>query len=102
MSDSPIKFGTDGWRAVIADDFTFDNVRICAQAVANYLADVKMVDRGLVIGYDTRYGSERFAASAAEIIAGNGIKTYLCRRALPTPLRPIPNWPLPPSSRPWL
>jgi len=86
MSDSPIKFGTDGWRAVIAEDFTFDNVRICAQAVANYLADVKMADRGLVIGYDTRYGSERFAAAVAEIIAGNGIKAYLCRRALPTPV----------------
>ena len=42
MSDSPIKFGTDGWRAVVAEDFTFDNVRICAQAVANFLADVNM------------------------------------------------------------
>jgi phosphomannomutase len=86
MSDSPIKFGTDGWRAVIAEDFTFDNVRICTQAVANFLADVNMADKGLVIGYDTRYGSERFAAAVAEIIAGNGIKAYLCRRALPTPV----------------
>jgi len=84
--DSPIKFGTDGWRAVIAEDFTFDNVRICAQAVANFLANVKMADRGLVIGYDTRYGSERFAATVAEIIAGNGIKAYLCRKPLPTPV----------------
>ena len=86
MSDSPIKFGTDGWRAVIAEDFTFDNVRICAQAVANFLADVNMADKGLVIGYDTRYGSERFAAAIAEIIAGNGIKAYLCRKPLPTPV----------------
>jgi len=86
MSDSPIKFGTDGWRAVIAQDFTFDNVCICAQAVANFLVDVKMADRGLVIGYDTRYGSERFAAAVAEIIAGNGIKAYLCRKPLPTPV----------------
>ncbi len=86
MSSSPIKFGTDGWRAVIAEDFTFDNVRICAQAVANFLADVKMADKGLVIGYDTRYASERFAVAAAEIIAGNNIKAYLCRRALPTPV----------------
>ncbi|MFC1998119.1 phosphoglucomutase/phosphomannomutase family protein [Chloroflexota bacterium] len=86
MSESPIKFGTDGWRAVIAQDFTFDNVRICAQAVANFLTDVKMADRGLVIGYDTRYGSERFATAVAEIIAGNGIKAYLCRKALPTPV----------------
>jgi len=85
MSDSPIKFGTDGWRAVIAEDFTFDNVRICAQAVANFLADVKMAEKGLIIGYDTRYGSERFAAAVAEIIAGNGIKAYLCSEALPTP-----------------
>ena len=86
MRDSPIKFGTDGWRAVIAEDFTFDNVRICAQAVANYLADVKMAGKGLVIGYDTRYGSERFAAAVAEILAGNGIKAFLCRKALPTPV----------------
>ncbi|MBT3362316.1 MAG: phosphoglucomutase/phosphomannomutase family protein [Chloroflexi bacterium] len=84
--DSPIKFGTDGWRAVIAKDFTFDNVRICAQAVANYLADVGLADRGLVVGYDTRYGSERFADAVAGVIAANGIKTYLCRKALPTPV----------------
>jgi alpha-D-glucose phosphate-specific phosphoglucomutase len=79
-----IKFGTDGWRAIIAEDFTFDNVRIVAQAVANYLQDLGQAPRGLVVGYDTRFGSENFAASVAEVLAGNGIKCYLCDRAAPT------------------
>jgi alpha-D-glucose phosphate-specific phosphoglucomutase len=80
-----IKFGTDGWRGIIAEDFTFDNVRIVAQSVANYLKDVGLADRGLVIGYDTRFDSEYFAAATAEIVAANGIKCYLCDRAAPTP-----------------
>jgi len=80
-----IKFGTDGWRAVIAEDYTFENVRICAQAVAKYLMDTKVADKGLVIGYDTRFASENFAAAAAEVVAGNGIRVYLCDRAAPTP-----------------
>jgi alpha-D-glucose phosphate-specific phosphoglucomutase len=80
-----IKFGTDGWRAIIAQDFTFDNVRICAQAVAQYLVDSKATDKGLVIGYDTRFASEDFASAVAEVIAGNGIRAYLCDRFAPTP-----------------
>ncbi|MFC2024166.1 phosphoglucomutase/phosphomannomutase family protein [Chloroflexota bacterium] len=83
--DSVIKFGTDGWRGVIAEDFTFDNVRLCAQAVAEYLKETGLSRRGLVIGYDTRFASEDFAAAAAEVAAGNGIKTYLCPHATPTP-----------------
>ena len=81
-----IKFGTDGWRAIIAEDFTFGNVRVCAQSVANYLKDAGLAHRGLVIGYDTRFGSEDFAAAAAEVVAANGIKVYLCRKATPTPV----------------
>ena len=81
-----IKFGTDGWRAIIADDFTFDNVRICAQSAADYLKAAKLSDRGMVIGYDTRFASEDFAAAAAEVIAANGIKVYLCESAAPTPV----------------
>jgi alpha-D-glucose phosphate-specific phosphoglucomutase len=84
--DKVIKFGTDGWRAVIAEDFTFDNVRACAQGVANYLKRAKLAERGLVIGYDTRFASEDFAAAAAEVIAGNKIKVNLCSKAAPTPV----------------
>lgn len=83
--NNPIKFGTDGWRAVIADDFTFANVRICAQGAADYLKDKKLADRGVYIGYDRRFASEDFAAAAAEVMAGNGIKVYLSPKAIPTP-----------------
>ena len=84
--NTKIKFGTDGWRAVIAEDFTFDNVRACAQGVANYLNQGKLRERGLVIGYDTRFASEDFAAAAAEVIAGNKIKVRLCSQSAPTPV----------------
>ena len=80
-----IKFGTDGWRAIIAEDYTFENVRLCAQAVARYLLDSQAADKGLVVGYDTRFASEDFAAAVAEVMAGNGIRTYLCDRFAPTP-----------------
>lgn len=83
---SKIKFGTDGWRAIIADDFTFDNVRICAQSAADYMKSAKLARQGMVIGYDTRFASERFAAAAAEVVAANGIKVYLCDSAAPTPV----------------
>jgi alpha-D-glucose phosphate-specific phosphoglucomutase len=80
-----IKFGTDGWRAVIAEDYTFDNVRICAAATARYLSDVGLAGRGLTIGYDTRFGSERFAEAVATVVAAHGIKVFLCDRPAPTP-----------------
>jgi alpha-D-glucose phosphate-specific phosphoglucomutase len=80
-----IKFGTDGWRGIIAQDFTFDNVRVCAQAVADYLKQADLAGRGLLIGYDNRFASEDFARAAAEIVAANDIKVYLCPRATPTP-----------------
>jgi len=83
---NPIKFGTDGWRGIIAEDFTFDNVRICAQAVAEYLKQDGLDKRSLVIGYDTRFASEDFAAAAAEVIAGNNIKVHLCLKPAPTPV----------------
>ncbi len=86
MKNNPIKFGTDGWRGIIAQDFTFDNVRVCAQAVADYLKQTGLASRGLIVGYDTRFASEDFAAAAAEVIAGNGIKVYLCPKATPTPV----------------
>ncbi len=83
---NPIKFGTDGWRGIIAEDFTFDNVRICAQAVAEYLRQNGLDKQGLVIGYDTRFASEDFAAAAAEVIAANNIKVHLCLKPAPTPV----------------
>lgn len=85
MRINTIKFGTDGWRGVIADDFTFDNVRFCAQGVADYLKQRGLADRGVYIGYDHRFASEDFAAAAAEVTAGNGIKTYVSPKAIPTP-----------------
>ena len=83
--NNPIKFGTDGWRAVIADDFTFANVRFCAQGTADYLKQRGLASRGVYIGYDHRFASEDFAAAAAEVIAANGIKVYLSPKAIPTP-----------------
>jgi phosphomannomutase len=86
MSEAPIRFGTDGWRAVIADQFTYDNVRRCAQATALYVKEAGLADRGIVVGYDTRFGSEGFAAVAAEVLAANDIPVYLCDRPAPTPV----------------
>jgi alpha-D-glucose phosphate-specific phosphoglucomutase len=83
---NPIKFGTDGWRGIIAEDFTFGNVRICAQAVAEYLKESGLDKRGLVIGYDTRFASEDFAAAAAEVLADNDINVHLCLKPAPTPV----------------
>ena len=81
-----IKFGTDGWRAIIAEDFTFENVRYCAQGTSQYLLDQGLAKRGLVVGYDTRFASEDFARVVAQVAAGNGITTFLCDKAAPTPV----------------
>ncbi len=81
----PIRFGTDGWRAIIAEEYTFDNVRACAQGIADYLKEQGLAERGVVVGYDTRFASEDFAAAAAEVLAANGLKTYLGNAASPTP-----------------
>jgi alpha-D-glucose phosphate-specific phosphoglucomutase len=86
VKPNPIKFGTDGWRAVIDEDFTFENVRYCAQGVADYIKKAKLAERGIVIGYDTRRHSEDFAATAAEVLAGNGIKVHLTPSPTPTPV----------------
>lgn len=82
---SAIKFGTDGWRAVIAREFTFANCRMVAQAVASYVNSQNLGKKGLVIGYDNRFLSEEFAADCARVIAGNGIKVFLFKKASPTP-----------------
>ena len=82
----PIRFGTDGWRGIIGEDYTFQNVRVCAQGTADLMEERGSSSSGLVIGYDTRFASEDFAAAAAEVTAANGIKTMLCDRAAPTPV----------------
>jgi phosphomannomutase len=81
-----IRFGTDGWRAIIAEDFTFENVRLAAQAASTYYKRQGDHERGVVVGYDTRFLSERFAAAAAGVVAANGIPVYLCSSPAPTPV----------------
>ena len=81
-----IKFGTDGWRGRIAEDYTFDSLRRAAQGFATYLIKEGREEDGAVIGYDKRFHSEHFAAAAAEVLAGNGIKVYLTDKATPTPV----------------
>jgi phosphomannomutase len=85
MAQPQIKFGTDGWRAVIADDYTFANVRIAAEAIAAYVHAKEDPAKGLAIGYDTRFGSKRFARACAEVVAATGIPVQLADRITPTP-----------------
>ncbi|MBS4009040.1 MAG: phosphoglucomutase/phosphomannomutase family protein [Clostridium sp.] len=80
-----INFGTDGWRAVIAEDFTFANVRCVSQAIAQHLTALNLLERGVVVGFDTRFLAEKFALVVAEVLSGNGIKVYLCKKHTPTP-----------------
>lgn len=86
MSAQPVSFGTDGWRAVIADQFTFANVRRCAQGVARYHAELGAVSGPLVVGYDTRFLSDAFARAAAEVLAANGLSVVLADGPVPTPV----------------
>lgn len=86
----PIRFGTDGWRAVISDNFTFENVRHVSQAVADWL--IEEMDRGgssssplIVVGFDTRFLSDRYAMEVARVLAGNGIRIHLTQADCPTP-----------------
>jgi alpha-D-glucose phosphate-specific phosphoglucomutase len=81
-----IKFGTDGWRGIIAEDYTFDNVRRAAQGFASYLLEQGYAGRAVVVGHDKRFHSENFAAAAAEVLAGNGLKALLTDGATPTPV----------------
>lgn len=82
-----IRFGTDGWRAVIAEDFTFANLERVAQAYADYILQSEATDSKLVIvGYDRRFLSERFAERASEVLAGNGLRVALFDESVPTPL----------------
>ncbi|KXS44402.1 MULTISPECIES: phosphoglucomutase/phosphomannomutase family protein [unclassified Candidatus Frackibacter] len=81
-----IKFGTDGWRSIIADEFTFGNLKIVTQAIANYLKNNNKTDKGIFIGYDNRFLAEEFAEAIAEVLLGNDIEAIVAKEALPTPV----------------
>lgn len=80
-----IRFGTAGWRAIIAQDFTFQNVKIVAQSIADYLRSEKLHHRQIIVGYDTRFLSEDFATIVTEVLAANSIQVMLCQKDAPTP-----------------
>jgi phosphomannomutase len=84
MSNTKIKFGTDGWRGIIADDFTFENVRRVAQATADYW-NAQQLPKKAIVGYDNRFLSETFARLVCEVLAGNGIEAFYPPVAVPTP-----------------
>jgi len=86
IEEATIRFGTDGWRGVIAEDYTFGNVRRCAQGFAAYLLSKGRVGGPVVIGHDRRFASEHFAAAAAEVLAANGFKVWLTDGPTPTPV----------------
>jgi phosphoglucomutase len=81
-----IAFGTSGWRGILCDDFTFDNVKVVIQAIADNLIAGGEQQKGIIIGCDTRFMGPRFAQEAARVFAGSGIKSYLCERDAPTPV----------------
>ena len=82
---TPITFGTSGWRGILGEDFTFDNVRAVIQAIAEHLHQEQLADQGVIVGYDPRFLGERFAAEAACVLAGNRVPVQLCTRDVPTP-----------------
>ena len=82
---SVVKFGTDGWRGIIADDFTYANVRVAAAAIANYVLAHEDAAAGVCIGWDTRFGSRSFAGVVAKVLSGAGIPVLIADRETPTP-----------------
>ena len=80
-----IKFGTDGWRGVIAEDFTFANARVVAHAIARYVVRGEDPRRGVIVGYDHRYASDRVAAQVAEVVSASGTLVWLADKPCPTP-----------------
>ena len=82
---NPIKFGTDGWRAIIADEFTFENVRRAAQATAEYFKTVEGTEPAVFVGFDVRFQSNAFARAAGEVLSANGFRVVMLDRPYPTP-----------------
>lgn len=81
-----IRFGTDGWRGRIADDYTFENVRCCTQGFASYMLEQGHAGQWIIVGHDKRFHGENFAAAVAEVLAGNGLNVYLTDGSSPTPV----------------
>ena len=84
MDTSPIKFGTSGWRGLIADDFTFANIRLAVTAIAEHI-NSKTKNPTILVGYDPRFYSEEFSQLAVDILQHHGIRTQLCETFTPTP-----------------
>ncbi|MDE2899471.1 MAG: hypothetical protein OXN15_00375, partial [Chloroflexota bacterium] len=84
--DVRLRFGTDGWRAVIAEEFTFRHVRYCAQGVADYHVAQGLAADPVIVGYDTRFQSAEFADAVVEVLAGNGLRVIRCTAPAPTPV----------------
>jgi phosphomannomutase len=85
MQMSSIRFGTDGWRGIIAEDFTFANARIVAHAIARYVVRNEDARKGVLIGYDHRFASDRIAAAVADVISASGTPVWLADKPCPTP-----------------
>ncbi|MGD0843481.1 MAG: phosphoglucomutase/phosphomannomutase family protein [Geobacteraceae bacterium] len=81
-----IAFGTSGWRGILCEDFVFENIKIVTRAIADHVIAGGERDKGIIVGYDTRFMGERFAREAARVLTCAGIKTYICRRDVPTPV----------------
>lgn len=81
-----ISFGTSGWRGIICEDFTFENIKIVTQAIADHLLESDGANGGIVIGYDARFMGRHFALEAAKVLAGSSIPVFLCKRDTPTPV----------------
>ncbi|MFA5836510.1 MAG: phosphoglucomutase/phosphomannomutase family protein [Bellilinea sp.] len=81
-----IKFGTDGWRGYVAEDYTFENVRRCAQGFAAYIVAIGKSNSWIVVGHDKRFMSENFALAVAEVLCANGLNVYLTNGPTPTPV----------------
>ena len=80
-----IRFGTDGWRALIARDYTFENIRKVAEAISTYLHDHQLNSQSIIIGYDSRFGSYAFACEVAEVMSSRGIEALISDSIVPTP-----------------
>lgn len=81
-----IKFGTSGWRGILAEDFTLENVRVVTQAIADHLKAIGESDKGVLVGHDSRFFGERFARETARVLAGAGVPVLLCKDDAPTPV----------------
>jgi len=81
-----IKFGTSGWRGILAEDFTLDNIRVVVQAIADFLMADNSGQRGLVVGHDSRFFGQRFAHETARVLAGSGLRSFVCKNDVPTPV----------------